>query len=466
MQGLLDAIISFSNWIWGIPMLVIIVGGSIYLTIKLGFMQFRYFGYAMSQTFGKLFTKKDKAVEGEGTLTAWQAASAALASAIGASNIVGVPVAVAFGGPGAIFWMWLVAFVGAGAKVAEIALGVKYRELNEEGEYVGGPMYYLPKGIKGPLGKILGVLFSFFLMVELVPSIATQAVSVVQTATTMGIPNWASGLVLMILVGAVVFGGIKRIGRTTEKLVPFMAILYVIGAIVIIIVNIGELPRAIGMIFRHAFTPMAAVGGFTGSTIASAMRWGTARGVYSNESGMGTAPIAHATATTDHPIRQSLWGVFENVVDTLVVCTATGLIVVITGLYLDIPASEAATMPSFAFQTLLGPGLGSFIVTLSITLFVLSTVIVIVFYGEKQAESLFGLKFAKVMRVIYVLAIMMGAFGTIQFLYQFLDIMLALIIIPNMIGLVILSDEVKDLYQEFFSNPEYYEKAKAKKIEE
>lgn len=459
MEAILDAIISFSNWLWGIPMLVIIVGGSIFLTFKLGFVQFKYFPFAMRQTFGKMFKKPE---EGEGTVSAFQAASAALASSIGASNIVGVPVAIAFGGPGAVFWMWVIAFIGAGAKFSEVVLGVHYRELNEEGEYVGGPMYFLKKGIGGNLGKVLGVLFSFFLMIELVPSIATQSVSVVQTASTINIPNWVTGLVLMLLIGAIVFGGIKRIGSFTEKMVPFMALLYILGGIVIIILNIGELPNAFALIFKHAFTPIAAAGGFAGATLAQAMRWGTARGVYSNESGMGTAPIAHATAVTDHPVRQAMWGIFENVVDTLIVCTITALIVIVTGLYTTVPASEAATMPSLAFQTLLGDGLGGTIVTLSIALFVLSTITVVIYYGEKQAEYLFGLKFSKVMRVIYLLAIMMGALGGLEFLYQFLDIMLALIIIPNMIGLVLLSGKVKDLKDEFFNNPEFYDKAKSK----
>ncbi|MDR7855481.1 sodium:alanine symporter family protein [Tissierella sp.] len=460
MQSLLDAIINFSNWLWGIPMLVILVGGSLFLTIRLGFVQFRYFGYAMKQTFGKMFKKQDK---GEGTISAFQAASAALASAIGASNIVGVPVAIAFGGPGAVFWMWVIALVGAGAKFSEVVLGIKYRVLNEEGEYVGGPMYFLKNGVGGTFGKILGVLFSFFLMIELIPSIATQSASFVQTATTINMPSWLSGVLLATVVALVVFGGIKRIGNVTEKLVPFMALLYVIGALAIIIVNITELPNALAVIFKHAFTPMAAVGGFTGSTIAAAIRWGTARGVYSNESGMGTAPIAHAAAVTDHPVRQAMWGIFENVVDTLIVCTATGLVVIITGVYLNIPASEAATMPSLAFQTLLGANLGSIIVTIAIALFVLSTIIVIVYYGEKQAEYLFNTKFSKVMRIVYLLSILAGAFGGLEFLYQFLDIMLALIIIPNMIGLVMLSGEVRDLKNEFFSNPELYEKAKPKK---
>lgn len=252
MQGIIDAILSFSNWIWGIPMLVILVGGSIFLTIRLGFVQFRYFPFAMRETFGKMFKKSE---DGEGTISAFQAASTALASCVGAANIVGVPVAIAFGGPGAVFWMWVVALIGAGAKFSEIVLAVKYRETNEEGEYVGGPMYYVSKGIKGPLGKVLGVLFSFFLMIEIAPSIAAQTVSVVQSASTINIPNWVVGVALTFIVAIVVYGGIKRIAQVSEKLVPFMALIYVIGAIVIIIVNISELPGAIASIFKHAFTP-------------------------------------------------------------------------------------------------------------------------------------------------------------------------------------------------------------------
>ncbi len=452
MQSLVDALINFSDWLWGIPMLVILVGGSLFLTVRLGFVQFKYLPFALKETFGKMFKKQES---GEGTVTAFQAASAALASAIGASNIVGVPVAIAFGGPGAIFWMWVIAFVGAGAKFSEIVLGLKYREKNELGEFVGGPMYYLTKGMKSKLGKALGPIFAFFLMIELVPSIATQTVSVVQTAATINIPNWVSGLVLAGIIGIVVYGGIKRIATVTEKLVPFMALLYIIGAIAIIIVNISEFPNAIALIFKHAFSPAAATGGFIGATIASAIRWGTARGVYSNESGMGTAPIAHSSAITDHPVRQAMWGIFENIVDTLIVCTATAFIVLVTGLYKTVSPDQAAAMPSMAFQSLLGEGLGGGIVTVSITLFVISTIIVIIYYGEKQAEYLFGLGFSKVMRVVYLLAIVMGAFGSIEFLYKFLDLLLACIIIPNIIGLVALSGEVVELKNEFFNGPLY-----------
>ncbi len=453
MDGILKAILDFSNWLWGIPMLVILVGGSLFLTIRLGFFQFVYFPFAMKETFGKIFHKQ----EGEGTVTPFQAATAALASTIGASNIVGVPVAIAFGGPGAVFWMWVVALIGCAAKFAEIVLGIRYREKNEEGEYVGGPMYYL-RGIKGPVGKALSWIFAFFLMIELVPSIATQSLSAVQTAGTLNIPKIVIALLLVVLVGLVVFGGLKRIGQFTEKLVPFMALLYLIGGLAIIISNIGNLPHAFGLIFKHAFTPAAAVGGFGGAMVAQAIRWGTARGVYSNEAGMGTAPIAHSGAITDHPVRQAMWGIFEIVVDTLIVCTVTALVVLVTGLYETIPGTEAASMPARAFQALLGDGLGGAIVTISIFLFVLSTITVIAWYGKTQAEFLFGPMFGNVMVVVYLAAIIAGAYLDLEFIYQFLDILLASIIIPNMIGLVALSGEVVDLKKEFFNNPQLYKR--------
>ncbi|WZL73886.1 amino acid carrier protein [Clostridiaceae bacterium 35-E11] len=455
MQGFLDMIAKLSGWIWGTPMLIILVGGGVWMTVALGFFQFRYFPFIIKETFGKVFAKP----EGEGTISPFQAATSALASTIGASNIVGVPVAIAFGGPGAIFWMWVTAIAGSALKFAEVMIGIKYREKNEEGDYVGGPMYYLTKGLKSPL---LGGVFAFCLMVELAPSIATQTVSVVQTASTIGIPNVVTGAVVAVIVALVVYGGIKRIAQVTEKMVPFMALLYLFGALIIIFQNITQVPAAFGLIFKHAFTPIAAGGGFAGAGIAATMRWGIARGSYSNEAGMGTAPIAHSAAVTDHPARQAMWGIFEVIVDTLIVCTTTAILILTTGLWKEVPAAEAASMPARAFQALMGDAVGGGIVTFSILMFVLSTIIVVVYYGEKQAEYLFGTKFSKVMRIVYIASIFLGAVGGIEFLYQFLDILLASIIIPNMIGLVLMTKEIKQMKDEFFGDPKYYPGARLK----
>ncbi|MGB5822720.1 MAG: sodium:alanine symporter family protein [Proteocatella sp.] len=461
MGSFVGLIIGFSNWLWGSPMLILLAGGGIYLTFRLGFFQFRYLGYILKQTFGKMFHKS----EDKNAISPFQAATAALASTIGASNIVGVPVAIAFGGPGAVFWMWVIALIGSASKFSEIVLGIKYREKNEAGEYAGGPTYYLEKGFKNKkLGKFLGMWFAFFLMIELIPSVATQAVSAVQTAETIGIPGIATGIGIAIVVFIVVFGGIKRITQVTEKLVPLMALVYIAGALVIIFANITHLPGVIALIFKSAFTPTAATGGFAGSTVALALRWGTARGTYSNEAGMGTAPIAHATAETDHPVRQAFWGIFEITVDTLLVCTVTALVVLITGLWETVPSSEAASIPALAFKQLFGPA-GGYVVTISIFLFVLSTIIVLVFYGEKQAEFLFGYKFAKTWKYVYVVSILLGVFGGIEFLYQFLDFFLAMIILPNMLALIVMSGEVVELKNEFFSSEKYYLKdIKKKKI--
>lgn len=460
MNGFTQAVINFSNWLWGTPMLLLLAGGGLFLTVRLGFFQFRYLGYIWKQTFGKMFHKS----EDKDAISPFQAATAALASTIGASNIVGVPVAIAFGGPGAVFWMWVIALIGSASKFSEIVLGIKYREKNEAGEYKGGPTYYLAKGFKNKaLGKFLGMWFAFFLMIELIPSIATQAVSAVQTAGTIGIPPMATGIGIALVVFVVVFGGIKRITQVTEKLVPFMALVYILGALVIIAANITHLPGVIALIFKSAFTPAAASGGFAGSTVALALRWGAARGTYSNEAGMGTAPIAHATAETDHPVRQAFWGIFEITVDTLMVCTVTAFVVLITGLWSEVPSSEAASIPALAFKHMFGAA-GGYVVTISIFLFVLSTIIVLVFYGEKQAEFLFGYKFAKSWKYVYVVSILLGVFGGIEFLYQFLDFFLAMIILPNMVALIVMSGEVVELKNEFFSSEKYYLKDKKKAV--
>lgn len=455
MPFIMQFIGKISTWIWGIPMLIILVGGGIWLTVFLGFLQIRYFPFIIKQTFGKIFEKP----KGKGTISPFQAACSALASTIGASNIVGVPVAIAFGGPGAIFWMWVTAIIGSATKFSEVVLGLKYREKNEEGNFVGGPMYYLKKGLSFPF---LGGLFAFCLMLELIPSIATQTISVVQTASTIGIPNMATALTIAALVGLVVYGGIKRIAQVTEKLVPFMAFLYLFGAFVIIFMNISKIPEAIKLIFTYAFTPMAATGGFAGSALAATLRWGIARGCYSNEAGMGTASIAHAAAMTDHPARQAMWGIFEVIIDTIIVCSTTALLVLTSGVWKEIPASQAASMPARAFQQLLGEKIGGGIVTVSILMFVLSSLIVIIYYGEKQAEYLFKLRFSKIMRFIYLLSILLGAIGGLKFLYQLVDIFLAAIIIPNVIGLVLMTRKIRGMKNEFFRDPKFYPRARIK----
>ena len=451
MDSLLAVVGSISSWIWGLPMLILLSFGGIYLSARLGFFQIKYAPYIIKQTFGKMLSKPEGGV---GTVSPFQAVTAALASTVGASNIIGVPAAICFGGPGAIFWMWVMAILGMGAKFAEVVLGYKYREKNEEGEYVGGPMYYMKNGLKM---KWLGTLFSFFLMLEIIPSVMVQSNSITASAKeSFNISPAITGAVLFILVSIVVIGGIQRIGKVTEKLVPIMAGVYILASFIIILMNLDKIPGVFALILGYAFKPMAAVGGFAGSAIASTVRWGVARGVYSNEAGMGTAPIAHAAAVNDHPVRQGLWTIFEIVIDTLVICSVTAFVILSSGLWnapgaLDNPSG----IPAAAFTHYFGTA-GGYMVTLSLLFFVLSTIIVIIFYGEKQAEFLFGLKFSKVMRYVYLVSIVVGAIGGARMLWQFLDLLLALIIIPNMYTIIRLSGEVVTLTKEFFTSEKYY----------
>ncbi|MCM3745094.1 sodium:alanine symporter family protein [Sporosarcina luteola] len=446
MEGFIKFIADISNFIWGIPIMVILIGGGVFLTVRLGFFQFRYFPHIIKQTFGKIFSKS----EGDGTLTPFQATASALASTMGAANIVGVPVAIALGGPGAIFWMWLVALIGIGTKYSEVVLGMHYREKNEVGEYVGGPMYYIRKGLGW---KKVASFFAFALMIEIVASTMVQSNSI---ATTMkgsfGLSPIVTGTLVALLVVLVTYGGIKTIGKVSEKLIPLMVVIYLVAALVVIVSNIKELPTAFGLIFEYAFRPMSAAGGFAGAGIAAAIRWGLARGLYSNEAGMGTAPIAHSAAITNHPAKQGFWGVFEVIVDTLVVCTITALVVLTSGVWKTMSPDDASSMVTEAFVPVFGSSLAGTIVSATLFLFVITTVVVIIFYGEKQAEFLFGTTFSKVMRFIYIGAIIVGAVGGLQFIWQFLDLLLAFVVIPNVIAVLFLSGKVKEITNDYFMN--------------
>ncbi|MGL5558617.1 MAG: alanine/glycine:cation symporter family protein [Paraclostridium dentum] len=440
-----DAFKHLVDWLWLYPILIILVGGGITMSITLRFFQITKLPFILKETFGKIFKKG----EGDGTITPFQAATSALASTIGAANIVGVPLAIATGGPGAIFWMWIIAIFGCALKYSEIILGIKYRVKNEEGEYVGGPMYYLKNGAKMPL---LGSLFAFFLMIEIAPSIATQSASIVQTAETINIPPIISGIAVVFIVALVVYGGIKRISKVTEKLVPFMAIAYFLIALIVVLFNFKNIPSTFSLIFKGAFNPTAAAGGFAGSVVSATIRTGAARGAYSNEAGMGTSTIAHSAAVTDYPARQALWGVFEVIVDTLCICTITALLVLTTGTWSGVGADKAAAMPSMAIQSVLGTKFGGGFLTICMLMFVLSTLIVIIFYGEKQAEYLFGLKTSKIVRVIYLCFIMIGALCKLDNIVVLLDSALACVIATNMIGVIKLRKEVKEESDKFFES--------------
>ncbi|WP_214778038.1 sodium:alanine symporter family protein [Exiguobacterium sp. s22] len=452
MNAVIDIVTSFSNWLWGVPIISLLVLSGVFLTIKLGFFQFRYPIYIFKQTFGSIFKKP----KGEGDISPRQALTSALSSTVGAANIIGVPAAIMFGGPGAIFWMWVIAIIGMAIKFSESVLAVHYREKNDAGEFVGGPVYYISKGLRW---KWLATWFAFALMIELIPSIMVQgnAVSSAVRETFNG-NTLITGIVVAILVGIIVFGGLKRIAKVTEVVVPGMALVYVGAGLVIVLMNISEIPNVLSLIFSYAFEPMAAFGGFAGAAVAETIRWGFARGLYSNEAGLGTAPIAHAAAQTDHPVRQGFWAVIGIVIDTLIICSTTAFVVLSSGVWTaDGAMEDPAALTTIAFNEYFGYT-GSLLVTVSLIFFVLSTIIVIIFYGSRQAEYLFGLTAGKIMKAVYIGSIVIGSIGGAQMIWNFLDLMLAMILIPNMIAVLLLSGEVKRLTTEFFTSEKYYKK--------
>nr|WP_082174312.1 sodium:alanine symporter family protein [Bacillus sp. FJAT-27231] len=459
LENFISGVERFSGWLWGVPLITLLAVSGVFMTIRLGFFQFRYPLYIFKQTLGSIFKKP----KGEGTVTPLQALTSALSSTIGAANIVGVPAAIMFGGPGAVFWMWVIAVIGMALKFSESVLAVHYREKNEKGEFVGGPMYYMTKGLNM---KWLGVWFSFALMIELIPSIMVQGNSVAATVSqTFKIDGLYTGIAMAVVTGLVVFGGIKRIGRVTEILVPFMALIYVGGALTILVLNLNQVPDVISLIFSYAFQPMSAVGGFAGAAVAETIRWGFARGLYSNEAGLGTAPIAHAAAQTDHPVRQGFWAIIGIVIDTLIICSATAFVVLSTGVWKQEGAfDDPSALTTIAFEESFG-AFGSFLVTISLIFFVLSTIIVVVFYGSKQAEFLFNLKAAQGIKVVYLAAIIFGSVGAAKTIWSFLDLALAAILLPNIVAVLLLSGKVKALKDEFFESEKYYLKdIKNKKI--
>ncbi len=453
MSNFLNTVASIGSWIWAYPLLILIVICGLVYTFRLGFMQIRHFPYIMKQTFGNMFKKG----EGEGTVSPFQAAATALACTVGASNIVGVPIAIAFGGPGGLFWMWVCSFMGMIIKFAEIVLGIKYREKNEEGVYVSGPMYYMSKGFPNKkAGKVMAWMMSFTMLIFMPFTIAAQSVSAVQSAETIGIDAMVTGIVLTVLIGIITFGGIKRIASVTDKMVPIMVVLYVTGALIVIAVNISALPGVLASVFTSAFTGHAATGGFAGAAVSAAIRYGFARGAYSTDLGMGSAAMGHAAATTDHPVRQGFWGVFEVTVSGLVICTMSGLTILCTGVWDDISAEQSAQMPTLAFQSVFGTEVGGIVVSVALLFFVVSTLIVQVYYGERQCEFFFGTKIAKIGKLICVLAILMGAVLNLSTIFSFLDLVLGIALFPHLIALIVMSGQVVALKNEFFSDPRYY----------
>lgn len=437
-----------NNLVWGVPMLIMVVGTGLYFTILLKFLQFTKFGRACREIFYKI---RNPGEGDEGDISPFKALTSAIASTVGVGNIAGVGTAIAFGGPGAIFWMWIVGFVGMITNYAEVTLGVHYRE-TKNGAIAGGPMYYLKNGLKAPW---LAVIFSIF------GALAALGIGNMVQANTMAdvmgdtfsLNPWITAGILVVVVGLVIIGGIKRIANVTGYLVPIMAVFYIIAASIIILININQVPEAFRLIFAHAFRPTSALGGFAGATIMMTMRYGVARGVFSNEAGLGSTPIAHSTARTDHPVRQGVWGLFEVFTDTIILCTMTALAILTSGLWSS--GEVGATLTARAFDSALP--FGGLLVTIGVILFAYTTIIVWCYYGEKCAEYLFGSKILLPYRIMWVIFLPVGAIGGLKAIWDVADTLNALMAIPNLIGLVALSGVIIKLTKEFFSSPDYQE---------
>ena len=372
----------------------------------------------------------------------------ALSATVGTGNIAGVATAVFLGGPGALFWMWLTALVGMATKYSEAVLAVRFREVDERGAYTGGPMYYIRNGL-GKKWAWLGVLFAIFAAVAAFGIGNTvQANSVADVLeTNFNLPHWVTGLVLMALVGLVLIGGIKRIGQVASALVPFMAIAYVLVGLMVLAINANQIPNAIAMVFTHAFSPVAAEGGFAGAAVWAAVRFGVARGIFSNEAGLGSAPIAHAAAQTKSPINQGMVAMLGTFIDTIIVCSITGLVIISSGAWTS--GETGAALTSLAFETGL-PGFGNYVVAISLATFAFTTIIGWSFYGERCIEFLFGVKAIVPYRVVWILAIPVGATINLGLIWLIADTLNAMMALPNLVALLLLSPVVFKLTREHF----------------
>ncbi|MBM4207761.1 MAG: sodium:alanine symporter family protein [Gammaproteobacteria bacterium] len=440
MNSLETAISTLSGWVWGPPMLMLLVGTGLYLTILLKGLQFR----ALPLAFRLIF-HKDHGHDGD--ISHFAALMTALAATVGIGNIVGVATAISLGGPGAVFWMWMTGLVGMVTKYSEAVLAVKYREKGIYGMR-GGPMYYLSKGANLPW---LGWLFAVF------TALATFGIGNMTQANatakifeaTFHIPTWITGVVLMVLTALVILGGIRSIGKFTSLLVPFMIFGYVGSALIVLGLNADKIPQAFLLIFQHAFTPIAATGGFAGATIASAMRYGIARGVFSNESGLGSAPIAAAAARTYDPVKQALVSMTQTFIDTLVVCTMTALIILTANSWTQ--GVSPGQLTSASFGETLGAS-GEIIVAVATSLFAYSTLIGWNYYGEKAIEYLLGPRFIRPYRFLFIAAVIVGALMNLELVWNISDLMNGMMALPNLIGLLILSKVVKAETDRFFNH--------------
>ena len=451
-----------NGFVWGLPMMVLILGVGIFLSIRCGFPQFRHFVHIMKNTLGKAFEKTEKK---EGSVSPFKAMCTALAASIGTGNIAGVSGAIAIGGPGAVFWMWVSALLGMCTKFAEVTLAVNYRERNKEGDWVGGPMYYITKGL-GKNWKPLAWLFALFgalasfgignmTQINTIAGTINTAISgfITTTESQQTVIAWVVAIICAVICAIVLLGGIQRLADVCSLMVPVMALIYIAASLIIIIFNITEIPGVLGAIVKGAFAPSSVAGGLAGVGIKTAITKGVGRGIFSNEAGLGSAPIAHAAADVDHPVKQGIYGVFEVFMDTIVVCSMTALVVLLgVGVEnIEYGNDIGANLTIMGFESVFGGGLPGLAVAVCLTLFALSTVLTWALYGTRCVEFLFGNKAAKVYQVIFCLFACIAGTVELSLAWAIADTLNGLMAIPNLIGLAFLSPVVVKLTKEYFS---------------
>ncbi|MCG7529780.1 sodium:alanine symporter family protein [Psychrobium sp. MM17-31] len=447
MEFISEIISAINGVVWGVPMLIMILGVGLFLTFGLKLMPILKLGTGFKLLWGGRIPDKDGSKEGE--ISPFNALMTSLSATIGTGNIAGVATAIFLGGPGALFWMWCTALVGMATKFAEAVLAVRFREVDENGNHTGGPMYYIKNGLSSKW-TWLGTAFALFGMVAgFGIGNTVQANSVANAIeSNFGVDPMITGVVMMVLVGLVLMGGIKRIGDVAGKLVPMMATFYIACGIAVLVVNASEIPAAFALILESAFTGTAAQGGFAGAAVWMAIKFGVARGVFSNEAGLGSAPIAHAAAQTKNPVAQGLVAMLGTFIDTLIVCSITGLAIIVSGEWTS--GETGAALTSAAFGSSLP--LGNYIVAISLTVFAFTTILGWSVYGEKCVQYLFGVKAIIPFRVIWIVVVPVGAAGSLEFIWLLADTMNALMAIPNLIAIALLSPVVFKLTKEYFAS--------------
>jgi AGCS family alanine or glycine:cation symporter len=439
MDAIRALVSDINGIVWGVPMLVLILGTGLYLMVRLRFMPLRSVG----ASFRLMWQGRRSGPDELGEISPFAALMTALAATVGTGNIAGVATAIALGGPGALFWMWCTALVGLATKYSEVLLSVHYREVDEKGDHVGGPMYAIKNGL-GRNWMWLGAAFAIFGGLAgfgIGNTVQSNAVADV-LETSFGIPEWVSGVIVMVLVGLVVLGGIKRIGRVAEALVPAMCVAYVVFALVVLAINIAEIPAAIALVFTEAFTPTAATGGFAGAAVWAAIQFGVARGVFSNEAGLGTAGIAQAAGTTTNPVRSGLIGMTGTFIDTIIVCTMTGLAIITSGAWTT--GESGANLTSAAFEMTI-PGVGGYLVAVSLAVFAFTTILGWAYYCEKCWQYLVGAKSEIPFRILWTLVVPAGAIAELDFVWLLADTLNAFMAVPNLIALLLLSPVIVQL---------------------